>query len=570
MDTSTSSDPLPPVIEQASAEGRLAVADIGDLYSATGIALPDRPEPVVATYLAPRSRGMRIGPTVQGKIGHDRLTALRGNAVRPQFEGGEHTAIGDQVVLYFSAGDPGTAAFRVPLHLPNGLALTYGQIVALGGDFYGIPDAPISDGATDALRQQRFTNAYASLAVQQASRAEAMAILEVMQIEIKAVNKALANGESPAAAYKALGDTLSAQWNRITGGGSVASPWVPPGRYLQLSATNWDHFSRHAVLAYSAGHAVAIDAAVAAGRLADAGQRRVALERAYAMNAFADHFLTDVFSSGHMRSPRKELNDLVLAPAFVTGLLTRFMHDEDCANGLYVENRAGNRWKAYGDKNYFAMVDITNAILVNGAAQLSADDVFASFIAGTPVVAADYAALQFIPDLARLQDYKHLGKNYAPMFVAANQTVLKRNDLNNPQDASWTDDWWGNTTLTWLEALYEGPVWQIGPMKPPASGPAVAPNGWQTDKPIPPNWVKGNQVRYCVTFVDGLNETAPGPWGAFYTLGNQFLPTLQHLPRDPTGSAKARNVYRQFVGKPFAYVGTVEDNTTTQFIDRMH
>jgi hypothetical protein len=167
----------------------------------------------------------------------------------PAFEGGEHTAIGDSAYLYFSANDPGTQAFRVPLGLPNGLSLTYGQIVSLGGDFYGIPDAPISDGATQAARVTRFTNAYNTLAVAAAAATEALQILQVMQTEINAVNAALAAGQSASSAYAALGDTLSGQWNVITGGGSPFTPFYPLGRYLNLAAVNWDHFGTHAVLA---------------------------------------------------------------------------------------------------------------------------------------------------------------------------------------------------------------------------------------------------------------------------------------------------------------------------------
>ena len=45
-----------------------------------------------------------------------------------------------------------------------------------------------------------------------------------MKIEIDAVNKALNEGKPASAAYKALGDTLSEKWNRITGGGSFIWP----------------------------------------------------------------------------------------------------------------------------------------------------------------------------------------------------------------------------------------------------------------------------------------------------------------------------------------------------------
>jgi hypothetical protein len=134
--------------------------------------------------------------------------ALKG---KPQlrFEGGEHTAIGDSTLLRFIKDAPAVPASQVQLHLPNGLALTYGQIVALGGDFYGIPDQPISEGATAADRIQRFTNAFNSLAVLPASNAEAKLILGVMQKEIAAVKQAIKDGKQPHEAYDALGDTLS-------------------------------------------------------------------------------------------------------------------------------------------------------------------------------------------------------------------------------------------------------------------------------------------------------------------------------------------------------------------------
>ena len=80
---------------------------------------------------------------------------------------------------------------QVELHLPNGLALTYGQVIALGGDFYGIPGQAISDGASAGRRVQRFTAAFNTLAVLPASREEAGKILAVMQKEINAVNQAI-------------------------------------------------------------------------------------------------------------------------------------------------------------------------------------------------------------------------------------------------------------------------------------------------------------------------------------------------------------------------------------------
>jgi hypothetical protein len=242
--------------------------------------------------------------------------------------------------LQFDSG-PAPAA-KTPLSLPNGLALTYGQILALGGDFYGLPNAPISD---DPNPPARFNQAFNSLAVQASSVAEATEILKIMQIEIDAVNKAIADHEQPSKVYARLGDSLSAKSNVVTGGGSSVSDWVPLGRYLELAATNWDHFGTYAVTAYTTGHGVAMQQAITAGKI----QRQVQLELAYAMDAFACHFLSDLFSSGHMRTPRKELYETV-TPSYVGSYLARYMHDEDCCWGLNVQNQQTQQWKAYGDK----------------------------------------------------------------------------------------------------------------------------------------------------------------------------------------------------------------------------
>jgi hypothetical protein len=157
-----------------------------------------------------------------------------------EFEGAEHVAIGNNVVLRFSATGPGEPASRINLLLPNQMALRYGQILALGGDFYGIPDQPISDGRTPLERQVRFVAAFKSLAADPRAVREIEQILTVMGKEINAANKAMREGIPPHEAYDRLGDQLSGEWNVITGGGSRMSPMYPLGRYLKLAARNWD------------------------------------------------------------------------------------------------------------------------------------------------------------------------------------------------------------------------------------------------------------------------------------------------------------------------------------------
>lgn len=375
------------------------------------------------------------------------LASASGKALKgkPQlrFEGGEHTAIGDNTLLRFVKDAPPIPASQVELHLPNGLALTYGQVVALGGDFYGIPDQPISEGATTADRTQRFINAFNSLAILPASNAEAKLILGVMQKEIAAVNQAIKDGKQPHEAYDALGDTLSEEWNKITGGGSFVSALYPLGRYLKLAANNADHFAEWALLAYIAGHAAALQQAVIAH---NTGEDK-SLELAYAMNAFADHYLTDLFSAGHLRVPRKPLA-AVVTPSDLGSLITRFMHDEDSKFGLNVRNGHGDQWHAYGDKRYFDAIDSANRAQVDLAVQVSADEVFAAFLSGIAPSPANFAALKILPDL---QAVLNPTGNFSPLFKVEGDKVLRRKDVNNLNDTATVDDWWGWSTYLLLK-----------------------------------------------------------------------------------------------------------------------
>ncbi|POA39085.1 phospholipase [Pseudomonas sp. GW456-12-1-14-TSB6] len=366
--------------------------------------------------------------------------ALKG---KPQlrFEGAEHKAIGDNTRLRFIENAEPVLAQNVPLHLPNGLALTYGQVLALGGDFYGIVDRPINEGSTSADRLQRFTAAFDTLATLSASKIEATQILAIMQKEIDAVKQAIKDGKQPHEAYDALGDTLSEEWNKITGGGSFVSALFPLGRYLKLAANNADHFGEWARQAYIAGHTAALQTAAAA----HASQDELQLERAYAMNAFADHYLTDLFSSGHLRVPRKAMAAAV-TPSDLGSLITRFMHDEDSKFGLKVRNGHGEQWRAFGDKRYFDATDADNRNQVNRAVQDSADEVYAAYSSGN--VPTTFNALQRLPDLTAVLDPAN---NFSPLFRVEGNKVLRRKDVNNLNDTATVDDWWGWSTYLLLK-----------------------------------------------------------------------------------------------------------------------
>ena len=508
---------------------------------------------------------------IKAAVGAAGMRGPRFRARKPQdgqpplhFEGGEHTLIGDSVMLRFPGADAPVRAGVSQLRLANGLQLTYGQIVALGGDFYGIPDKPISDGQGDADQQQRFTNAFNSLATSADAATEAPKILAVMKIEIDAVTTSIFNGEQPSAAYERLGDSLSEKWNIITGGA-----YLPPrlGRYLKLAFTNWDHFGTHAVDAYCAGHAVALNTALQAYNTQDPLQRKGFQILAYAQNAFADHFLSDLFSSGHLRAPRRELH-FDSTPSQAGDWLVRQMHDEDCHYGLNVSNRNGMSWKMYGDKRLQDNVNDYNMLAVEQAVQASADEVFATFATGNVPAKADYEALRYTPILNFDPNDK---TNTSPLWVTdAKGNCSYRSSLNNLDSYSWTSLWTAATLMPLMAAGHNPPDPLPGRMAAPASAPSIT--GFLGGGTFAPDWVSGASVRYAVSFVRANDETPTGPWSSWRPSGGWSQGQLGSVPIDPSGLALSRRIYRQFqrpdgtrtVTVP---VGDVPDNATAVFVD---
>jgi hypothetical protein len=171
------------------------------------------------------------------------------------------------------------------------------------------------------------------------------------------------------------------------------------------------------------------------------------LELAYAMNSFADHFLTDLFSAGHLRVPRKQLA-AVVTPGELGSLISRFMHDEDSKFGLNVRNALGDEWHAYGDKRYFDSNDAANRTQVKRAVQASADEIFDAYISGIAPSPATFKAPLHVPDLNAANNPAN---NFSPLFKAEGDKVLRRKDVNNLNDKQWTNDWWGWSTYLLLK-----------------------------------------------------------------------------------------------------------------------
>lgn len=329
------------------------------------------------------------------------------------FESPEHEALGDGLTFVngngqsFTQSAPDTNYFKTD----GGQLLSFGQILALAGDFYGVPSQPISDGTTTADQQTRFVKAFNTLygETQVNGTYQAQNILVVMQAQSDAVSstasRILAAQPSTQDAWSQAYSTTNndhqfdSRYNIASGASDTTPWWFSQGSYLQLAAVNWDHFGASAVAVYRAGHACAMQTATTGD-----------YPRAYAMEAFACHFLTDLFSSGHLRTPRKALHTGNQASDFCSQL----MHDEDSYNGLVVQDASNTAWIAYGDKRLNDPVNQENFNRARQAVVTSLNEVIVALETGK--VPTAYAALDAIPTLSVVTTPTNLA-NWSPLYI---------------------------------------------------------------------------------------------------------------------------------------------------------
>ncbi|BCA94176.1 phosphatidylcholine hydrolyzing phospholipase [Legionella antarctica] len=357
----------------------------------------------------------------------------------------EHWAIGQQIALKFDVTQPSQVA--IPLHLKNGLILTFGDIISLG-DLYGVLGKPISYGLDKNEKKLRFKEAFKTFAKSFAAVGEVTELTLVIQNEIREIEASIEKGETAEEIYKRLGNEIGRQVNCITGGGCTTYGWwLYPGRYLLLAMENYDHFSPNDINAYKAGHQVALQQALKAQKTGD----RSDLEIAYAMEAFAAHYLSDHFAAGHLRTPRGELKNKV-SPAVLGSLLASYMHNEENKYGLHVHNALGDHWIVYGDFSYFNPMNQLNQQMLLKTLQQSADEVFDAYNSGA--IPEQSRVLEMLPQVDLLTDENNL--DITPMFFwdDVNKQLYRRTDLSNPYDKKVTSSWWGWSTLVLLKNHY--------------------------------------------------------------------------------------------------------------------
>ena len=387
---------------------------------------------------------------------------LHDGPIRPMFVLSEHASTVSGCKLKLADGKEVDAS-TVLLPAMNDVALTYGQLIALSGDFYGDPNQPV---CTATNKEDQFQKNFDSI------RDRSTEVKEILRIgqkyEFEPVEKRVKDGRSPSGVFAAipmekvpgLGIPIVSQedyeFMKATGLNLVA---LPPqfGRYTDLAASNFDHFGEDAMTCYNAGHILAQKKAIKAKQ----DGKLDALKLAYAINAFADHFLTDLFAGGHMRTPRRMLHEYPKLPTHVAGLLAKRMHDEDNKFGLWVENARGNRWVAYGDARYRDRGNTANRIMIKKALQQSIDDVWKAFDTGTVVSSdEDSEVFKYLPKVIKeighsstALQHRDDRRNWAPLFFF------------NPND-KWIyarGGWWGLEKGSWKDIANRDYDWKPGP-----------------------------------------------------------------------------------------------------------
>lgn len=208
------------------------------------------------------------------------------------YEAAEHLRLGnDGLERACKACGESVAVHRRTRRGGNGDELSYGEIVALSGDFYADPDA-LFDEEYSRLPWLTGDNDIPKLR------------------KIFASELTWLTGE----------EVIYPDNNLVF--------WWSAKNYLELARDNVVHFGWHNVLAYCRHHEAALALAVRARATGDEALWR----RAIYTNGFADHFLTDGFAAGHIRVPRAQTRAWARATGrsdTLAGALSMLIHDQD-------------------------------------------------------------------------------------------------------------------------------------------------------------------------------------------------------------------------------------------------
>lgn len=395
------------------------------------------------------------------ELHNDRQRGTQQKKSATRFLSAEHVTCGQLVGKDAEGQRLTVAGVRAPFHSGTPLPLgnkqaTFGQIVALAGDFYAFldeearaalptawPDPPLVVGylATD----------YRQPTLCQDSLDNMNAILTVFKRE----EQQLAAGTKVGAISELIVDGVQTRF--------------PVRRYLALASQNHCHFGaqppdgsiddtvNEALALYRYYHRRALTEAQAAGQVdAKAVVKEQRLLAALAVDAFGCHFLTDLFASGHLRVPRRQISERFGILRGALGM-AHAMHDEDNRLGLWCTTRLRQTprvvWRAFGDGMLTRSVAAPHLAMVREAVRRSAAEVFLRFCGSAPISEEQTAEALLPVALAAgtgpgPQDVLPEGlgptppgsPNHFPLYALvrtpdapAGVLLARRLDVNNPQ-----------------------------------------------------------------------------------------------------------------------------------------
>lgn len=384
-----------------------------------------------------------------------------------KFDYAEHYDIGQSVKDLLSQHFPQHPLFKEGrVKLTNHLELEISEFYALMGDFFGLPDQAVSSGITLDQQIEIFQNAFKTLDATDPKKIKD--ILVIGAIQKQALTMAKQNCKchpksSCECAKKALEDVSSITnklWNKATGGAFYLYP-IFQGDYLKLSKNNVDHFSQSARAAYQAGHELANKLIKeieleSRKKIQEEGKIERLTNQVLAIEASAGHFLTDAFSSGHVRVPRKELYELktllgIPVPSAITGLFTLVMHNEDGNNGLWVTDQlTGDVWKAYGDDSLLTGKGKDNRIKVCAAARIGMLEIIGQLkqVQGINTQNETFPTWGTVYKL--FPDQCHNLNLNQPLFKVDNGQLLRRKNVKDLHCKEYISNWWIGTTFLLL------------------------------------------------------------------------------------------------------------------------
>jgi hypothetical protein len=300
--------------------------------------------------------------------------------VTKPFEGGEHLWLGNEGTARATRrlGAEDFGLFK-RMHSPQ--ELTYGEIVAFSGDFYASP--------TDLFHEQPAPLPW---------------LWERNDLDdvLKALKRELTWIELPPAHRK----TSYPDQN--------VALWWNAKQYVELALQNNVHFGWHNQLAYVQWHEAALKLAARAARETDNQAKSLLWREAVYTNGFADHFLTDGFAAGHVRTPAAQIRRWAGENGMsekLAGALVKVIHDQDGhinelhsktdhrgnTGGLHVINARGEAWHARCDGQLF-LTGTKDPAIENAVEAVAASvEELLRVYQGSPIAEGMFAATQWLP-----------------------------------------------------------------------------------------------------------------------------------------------------------------------------